>query len=563
MSAFPFLKSSNGNRIRRLRIHRDPSVRLTKSSSPVSPSRSRTRNFGGFAAIALSANLVAADPPLLEEGFESPAALSAWQPSQTSQTSQVRIEKAHGESHALRIEAPAGSTHSASARIALPLDSLRGTRVQVEAMVKAEGVTNPPKPWNGIKVMLNTRSPDGERWEQQNNVHGTFDWKRVGFTARVPKDVSAAWLVLGLEAVNGLAWFDEVKVTVVGRLRSRPAQPADGVGFKGHDAPRLRGAMISPGVTAEDLAVLGGQWGANHVRWQLLWGGFPHSPADRGDLAAYDAWLDSALRHLDELLPVCEKLGIRVAIDLHTPPGGRNEAKECRLFHEKRFQDSFLARWEKMARKYRGNKTIWGYDLVNEPVEGIVGEGLMDWHALAEATARRVRAIDAEHAIIVEPAPWGGPSGLDDFEPLPVTGIVYSVHMYEPGQFTHQGVHGNPVGVSYPGIIAGRKWDKEQLRRALRPAIEFQQDYGAHLYIGEFSAIRWAPDGGAERYLRDAIEIFEEQGWDWAYHAFREWNGWSVEHGENQNDDSRSVSPTARETLLRGWFSKNKQPAGP
>jgi len=30
--------------------------------------------------------------------------------------------------------------------------------------------------------------------------------------------------------------------------------------------------------------------------------------------------------------------------------------------------------------------------------------------------------------------------------------------------------------------------------------------------------------------LRDCIEVFEEYGWDWTYHAFREWQGWSVEH---------------------------------
>jgi endoglucanase len=364
-----------------------------------------------LAAIFFILSLNALADPVMEEPFATPDAAQHWE---GLKAPHCRMESARG-GFALRIEAPSGVTSHASTRRALPLEMLRGTRVRIEALVKAEGVTTPPMPYNGIKVMLNTHSPSGQTWEQQNSVHGSFDWKRVGFTARVPEDATAAWLVLGLEAVNGIAWFDEVKVTVVGRSRTRPAQPASGVAFKGHNESRLRGAMISPNVTAEDLQVLGGQWGANHVRWQLLWGGFPHSPADKGDLAAYDAWLEGALKHLDELLPVCERLGIKVVIDLHTPPGGRNEAKECRLFHEKRFQDSFIAWWEKIARRYRGRKTVWGYDLVNEPVEGIVGEGLMDWRALADATARRVRALDSDHAIIIEPAPWGSPAGLDDF----------------------------------------------------------------------------------------------------------------------------------------------------
>ncbi len=88
-------------------------------------------------------------------------------------------------------------------------------------------------------------------------------------------------------------------------------------------------------------------------------------------------------------------------------PAGRNQDKECLIFKERSYQEAFVENWEKIARRYRGNKTVWGYDLVNEPVEGMVGEGLMDWRALCEVTAKKIRAIDAEHAIVVEPAPWG------------------------------------------------------------------------------------------------------------------------------------------------------------
>ena len=56
----------------------------------------------------------------------------------------------------------------------------------------------------------------------------------------------------------------------------------------------------------------------------------------------------------------------------------------------------------------------------------------------------------------------------------------------------------------------------------------------------EFSAVAWAP--GADQYLRDCISIFEEYGWDWTYHAFREWPGWSVEH---EGPDAHHFVPTA------------------
>jgi hypothetical protein len=494
---------------------------------------------------------------VLRLDFEAPQALKDWRPAGAKG---VELTAGHGGGQAVRIErAEAEGVGGNVIRLPLRVEELRGARLRVECLAKAENVAKPKNPWNGGKCMLHLVGPDGQRWLQQNDVYGTFDWGRLRFTAEVPADATEAALILGLEQTTGRVWFDDVQITVVGLRRRAPAQPPAGPAYKGHDLPRLRGAMIGTRVDEADLRTFGGEWKANHVRWQLIWGGFPHGPADKGDLAAYDAWLESELQRLDRLLPVCAEVGIHVLIDLHTPPGGRDGASRCRMFAERRFQEHFVKVWEKIAQRYKGNKTVWGYDLVNEPLEGVLPEGLLDWRGLADKTARRVRAIDPDHAIIIEPAPWGSPDALDWFEPLDIPGLVYSVHIYVPHRFTHQGVHGTAVGVSYPGQIEGKHWDREQLRRALRPAIEFQRDYNAHIYIGEFSAIRWAPGDSACNYLRDVIAICEEQSWDWAYHAFREWDGWSVEHGPDPKDRTPAKTPTDRQQLLRSWFEKNRR----
>ena len=67
-----------------------------------------------------------------------------------------------------------------------------------------------------------------------------------------------------------------------------------------------------------------------------------------------------------------------------------------------------------------------------------------------------------------------------------------------------------------------------------------QLRHGAKIYCGEFSAAAWAP--GADAWRRDCIDLFEEYGWDWTYHAFREWNGWSVEH---EGPDAEHLVPSA------------------
>jgi hypothetical protein len=231
------------------------------------------------------------------------------------------------------------------------------------------------------------------------------------------------------------------------------------------------------------------------------------------------------------------------------------------LFTDPACQEKFVRVWEHLATRYKGSTSIWGYDLVNEPVESFIEEGCDDWQALAERTARAIRAIDPVRTLIVEPAAWGGPGGLADLVPLSVSNVVYSVHMYLPHAFTHQGVHGPGPSYRYPGMIDGKLWDKAQLEAALQPVIEFQRRYGVHIYIGEFSAIRWAPEGSAARYLSDVIDLFEAHGWDWTYHAFREWHGWSVEHGTDRSDILPAGTPTDRQRLLQGWFSRNVKPA--
>ena len=53
--------------------------------------------------------------------------------------------------------------------------------------------------------------------------------------------------------------------------------------------------------------------------------------------------------------------------------------------------------------------------------------------------------------------------------------------------------------------------------------------------------------------MRDCIEIFEEYGWDWCYHAFREWEGWSVEReGPNQRELVPSSDNPRKRALLKG-----------
>ncbi len=446
---------------------------------------------------------------------------------------------------------------SYSRRFAIPAEHFSDRLATLRAMVKAEDVSVPPNSWNGIKIMLVLEMADGSRQYPQIQIPvGTFDWLQMSQTMRLPKEIKKASLVVGLEEVSGRAWFDNLEV-VVGRPE-RKGRRSETM-FKGHNLPRLRGVMYGPRFNESDIEDLA-SWNVNQIRWQLNWTPMKQAEEWAQDLDAYDRWLDGALAECDKALAACDKYRIKVLVDLHTPPGGRANGGVCRMFQEKRYQDKLVEVWDRIARRYKGREVVYAYDLLNEAVEGTVADGLLNWRDLATKATDTIRVVDPGKPVVFEPSPWGGPDGFDVLEPLELDRVIYSFHMYRPHSFTHQGVYDDKTGVEYPGRIDGEFWDKERLREEMLPAIEFQQAFNVQIYVGEFSVIRWAPGDSGYQYLCDVVDLFEEYGWDWSYHAFREWDGWSVEHGPDRNNHAPAKTPTKRMQLLLSWFAKNQRP---
>jgi len=486
------------------------------------------------------------------EDFEDAARRAAW-----SKAAFARfVPEGENGSTCVVVRTPDGA-EPGHHKIAVPF----GMKLHFECRARADGVTKPPNSWNGVKYMLHFKSPtSGPHWRNQGDVHGTFGWRTLAFDSRIAADATGGELVLGLEACVGTVWLDALKVVVSGRRPApRPApDPNAPPAYRGHDLPRLRGVMSPQQLSDEDLRVLGLEWKANLIRWQMTryWG---QANTDR-DLADYDRWMADELNDLDKALDACARYGIMLVIDVHSPPGGRLADKSMRMFHEAKYADHFVELWRKIARRFKGRPGLWAYDLVNEPVQGgPPPEGVDDYLGLQVRAARAIREIDPTTAIIIESDEWDSPTAFAALDLVDVPNIVYQAHMYYPGQFTHQGVHGRQRDIRYPGTIGGKHVDKNSLRACLEPVREFQLAYNVHIYIGEFSAARWAP--GAADYLRDCIEIFEEYGWDWSYHAYREWSGWSLEHGPDPDDQKPTTTPTDRKRVVLGWFAKNRKPA--
>jgi hypothetical protein len=319
-----------------------------------------------------------------------------------------------------------------------------------------------------------------------------------------------------------------------------------------------RGMMVGA-LNEQDISALA-QLGANLARWQFV---IPDpNVAAAMTLDEYKAWLQGQVAYLDTLLPVFLQNGISVIVDLHTPPHGLSDQTSGRqvhaLFRSQPDEDYFKEIWTTLAQHYKGNPTIWAFDILNEPCTG--GQIYVEkWQKLSASVAQSIAGIDSARQIIIE-CPYGSPDKFNQLAKIPLPNVIYSFHMYAPGDFTHQGLFGRPLGVRYPGTISRRVWNARTIAAWLQRVVDFQKKYRVKIFVGEFSAVCYAPGDSARRYLGDAIRFFEKQGWDWTYHAFREYSGWSVEHvGTNPNDIHASPSPTDRQQLLESWFRKNQK----
>ena len=255
------------------------------------------------------------------------------------------------------------------------------------------------------------------------------------------------------------------------------------------------------------------------------------------------AWKASGFDWLDRNLAWARANGIVLILNLHVPPGGfQSNGGGGALWREPENQRRFVALWREIARRYRDEPALAGYDLLNEPV---VKGRPEQWEELARETAAAIREEDPSHALFVErlnavmshgAAPdWNeNRNGRMNFFLLDDTNVVYEFHFYKPFAFTHQGAFWVPglkdVRTTYPGPV--REWggpeqmaDRAYIDRAMAPFLAFGREHDVPLYLGEFGVVRegFANGRNGTGWVRDVIEVARGAGVSLTYHAFHEW----------------------------------------
>ena len=314
--------------------------------------------------------------------------------------------------------------------------------------------------------------------------------------------------------------------------------------------PQMRGISTSDTLLQADLFALLAQTDANVIRL-----GFsvdspnPSLPTAQNPLAPYTVNLAT----LDAALPLARAAGLKIVLCAAetygwSPALFQGSATELAIYRE-----HLATFWTAIAQRYLNEPAIIAYDLLNEPATDYFSQGAWYDNVLPAAIAA-VRRVNPSIWLMVESEYWGQAGNFAD---MPLTDdpyVIYSFHMYAPASFTSQGI-ANYIGytATYPGpnSVFGTSpyafWDKETLRGAMQTEINFSLAHpDKRIMVGEFGALRWAD--GADRWMNDCIELFEEYGWDWCNHSPSGWNGYNVTY----SPDRENWQATAPDGGVRG-----------
>ena len=302
------------------------------------------------------------------------------------------------------------------------------------------------------------------------------------------------------------------------------------------------------GVSTDDLNALA-KTGANLVRIFITLKRCPNC-------VAYEDLQQQDLSRLDALIDRLGARSIYVVLVLRPMGDERGPFWDSTLLKE-----SFVQQWKTLTTRYRSVANMAGFDLLNEPVPPgrTYADRQSTWAAYAEALGREIRALDPMRVLIVESAPDSTPTSFENVKPLSLENVVYSFHSYLPIALTHQGVMKEYSKPMTYGLGGASDANRQDLHKFLNVVANFSAKHNVPILVGEFSCVRWAPQGSAYRYLSDSIEFFEAKGWSWIYHEFRAWPGWDAEVASEAKAEAKRSFEAPLMKLLREKMASNKK----
>ncbi len=196
--------------------------------------------------------------------------------------------------------------------------------------------------------------------------------------------------------------------------------------------------------------------------------------------------------YLDRVVEWCEKAGLWVILDLHCAPGGQTGTNIDDswgypwLFESPQEQQATIDVWKRLAQHYRDNRTVLGYDLLNEPIPHF--PQLQQYNSRLEPLYRRiaagVREVDPNHVLILGGAQWD--SNFKVFSAPFDKNVMYTFHKY---------------------------WMPPE-QKAIQEYLDFRDRYNVPIWLGESGE-------NNDKWIGEFVKLLEKNDVGWCFWPYK------------------------------------------
>lgn len=141
-------------------------------------------------------------------------------------------------------------------------------------------------------------------------------------------------------------------------------------------------------------------------------------------------------KYLDRVMNWCRQEGLYLLLDMHCAPGGQtgdnidDSYGYPFLFEDKTYHRQVIDIWKRIATRYKSEKILIGYDLLNEPIAHYFDKAKLNPYLepLYREITKAIRTVDKNHLIFLGGAQWN--SDFSVFGKPFDSKLVYSFHKY-------------------------------------------------------------------------------------------------------------------------------------